>query len=129
MEKGYSPIENTDNIGFKFKKSFSIDDGDCYSLIFYELDNKEEAYAYFSYLMQGYGVYTAQFSKHEKFNDAGYYITKDGEFSAYFAFVDNTLIYSMIFTDDEAKRTEKQNELINFINFVQYPISQFPTMN
>ena len=126
MEKGFSPVENTDNSSVKFTRSFSISDDTGFNVIFYELENTSIAYTYYNYVLQTYESYTSEFSASQKFNDYGCYMMKDANVTLYIAFVENTMMYSLVSAEDAKESATNRNKLTEFVEFVQYPILDFP---
>ena len=125
-EKGYSPVENTDNSEIDFKRSFGIEKDNGFNILFYEVEDIAIAYTYYSYVLQTYEAYLAEFSSSTRYNNFGCYILKDDAATVYIAFVDNTLVYSLIYEEDDAKHAELRKELIDFIQYLDYPIMEVP---
>lgn len=126
MEKGFSPVENTDNSSLEFKRSFGISNDKGFNVLFYEVENTSIAFTYFNYVLQTYESYTSEFSASQKYNDYGCYIMKDANVTLYIAFVENTIMYSLSSSDDAATCTENRNKLVEFVEFMQYPMLDFP---
>lgn len=126
MEKGFSPVENTDNSSVKFTRSFSISDDTGFNVIFYELESTSIAYTYYNYILQTYESYTSEFSASQKFNDYGCYVMKDANVTLYIAFVENTMMYSLVSAEDAETSAKNRDKLTNFVEFVQYPMLDFP---
>lgn len=126
MEKGFSPVENTDNSQLEFKRSFTISNDGDFNLTFYEVANTSMAYTYFNFVMQTYESYSSEFSSLQKYKDYGCYVMKDNNVTLYIAFVENTLMYSLMISDDSASNKQSREELIKFVDFVDYPMLDFP---
>lgn len=125
-EKGYSPVENTDNSQLTFKRSFGIEKDNGFNVLFYEVEDVTAAYTYYSYVLQTYEAYVAEFSSSTRYNNFGCYILKDDAATVYIAFVDNTLVYSLLYEEDDTKHAELRKELVEFIQFLDYPMMEIP---
>lgn len=126
MEKGFSPVENTDNSQLEFKRSFTISNSGDFNLTYYEVANTSMAYTYFNYVMQTYESYASEFSSLQKYKDYGCYVMKDANVTLYIAFVENTFLYSLMRSDDSASNKQSREELIKFVDFIDYPMLDFP---
>lgn len=125
-QKGYKSVENTDNSSIEFKRSFGISDDEGFNMLFYEVENTATAYTYFNYVLQTYESYSSEFSASQKYNDYGCYVMKDENVTLYIAFVENTIMYSLIVGSEENPGAKNRDKLVEFVKFVQYPALDFP---
>ena len=125
-EKEYKVVENTDNSTVDFNRSFAAVSDYGFNCIFYELENKELAYAYFNTLVQAYESFTADFASMVKYNNYGCYFLQDEKSIVYISYVDNTLLYSMMFSDTEETVLDMKMEIAQFVEFLDYPTIEFP---
>ena len=51
---------------------------------------------------------------------------KDANVTLYIAFVENTMMYSLVSAEDAKESATNRNKLTEFVEFVQYPILDFP---
>lgn len=128
-EKNYKVVENTDNSAVEFNRSFAAISDYGFNCIYYELENKELSYAYFNKLVQAYESFTADYASLIKYGNWGCYVLQDGYSIVYISYVDNTLLYSMMFSN--ADNTEEafsnmKTEITEFIKFIDYPMIDFP---
>lgn len=125
-EKEYKVIENTDNSAVDFNRSFIAYSDYGFNCIFYELENKELAYAYFNKLVQAYESFTADYASMTKYGNYGCYVLQDGESIVYISYVENTLLYSMMFSNTKEEFPEMKKEITDFMKFLDYPTIEFP---
>lgn len=125
MEKGYSPVENADNSAIKFKRSFYIDDAG-FNLFYFEFENTTSACEYYNYVAQTYQTFSSEFSSTVQYKDYACYFMKDGDYTLYVAFVENTLLYSLCVGDGKEHATHIRDALVNTIKYMQYPIPALP---
>lgn len=127
IEKEYKIQENADNSAVEFQRSFIAYSDYGFNCIYYELENKELAYAYFNKLVQAYESFTADFASMQKYNDQGCYVLQDEKSVVYISYVENTLLYSMMFSETDQGFSDMIQELTDFINFIDYPMINFPS--
>ena len=126
MEKGYSPVENTDNSAIDFKRSFYISDNTGFNIIFFEVANTSVAHQYFNFVMQTYESYYSEFSALQKYNDYGCYIMKDQNAFLYVAFVENTILYSLTMPSTADASATCREKTMEFAEYFGYPTLAIP---
>lgn len=125
-DKQYKVIENTDNSAVDFNRSFIAYSDYGFNCIFYELENKDLAYAYFNKLVQAYESFTADYASMRKYGNYGCYVLQDEKSIVYISYVENTLLYSMMFSEAEDTFPKMKTEITEFIKFLDYPMIEFP---
>ena len=125
-EQGYTTVENADKSLVQFERAFSVADEKGFTLSFFELKDIETSYAFYNKLLQSHEVYLSEFSEHMRYNNYGYYMLKDKSSTIYFAFVDNTFIFSISKAQKEEDVEVVRNTLVEMIKHIDYPIGDFP---
>lgn len=125
-EKGHSPVENTDNSQVDFERSFGVTIDDNLSILFFELNDADMSYRYFKHLLQTFETFYSDFSSMERYENNGCYVLTDGYNFTYLSYVDNTVIHALIIAETEEEFVKYQNQLIDYVDALDYPMLDIP---